>query len=357
MKHSTTVVDQKKADIHRKSKRVLNKGKSSTEELPTTDNAAGDSQTGCPIKRARSGLQIGDQSGGAKLNDGPAAEVKETDVLVKKVVYGNRLLSAKITGGTPQPAIVGNPQGQDHSAEMNATGGDAKNKIFGNRYMKDKSPAGGLQPALFGKFARSAGGTPQPAIAGDSQVQEHAAEMNATGGDAKKKIFGNRYMKDKSPAGGLQPALFGKFARSVASGAVENRSQQTANLEDRQSKVHGNCSAMDVDLSQPSQFPFPSMTQESSFADCTSCQSLRTQMKRDKMYQIRADKEAATARQYLERLATENQHMLKTALEDLAASRKEVDRLTKLTAQLSTDNMHLKAVLREMKMSIDKAKF
>ena len=298
MKHSTTVVDQKKADIHRKSKRVLNKGKSSTEELPTIDNAAGDSQTGCPIKRARSGLQIGDQSGGAKLNDGPAAEVKETDVLVKKVVYGNRLLSAKITGGTPQPAIVGDPQGQDHSAEMNATGGDAKNKIFGNRYMKDKSPAGGLQPALFGKFARS-----------------------------------------------------------VASGAVENRSQQTANLEDRQSKVHGNCSAMDVDLSQPSQFPFPSMTQESSFADCTSCQSLRTQMKRDKMYQIRADKEAATARQYLERLATENQHMLKTALEDLAASRKEVDRLTKLTAQLSTDNMHLKAVLREMKMSIDKAKF
>ena len=298
MKHSTTVVDQKKADIHRKSKRVLNKGKSSTEELPTIDNAAGDSQAGCPIKRARSGLQIGDQSGGAKLNDGPAAEVKETDVLVKKVVYGNRLLSAKITGGTPQPAIVGDPQGQDHSAEMNATGGDAKNKIFGNRYMKDKSPAGGLQPALFGKFARS-----------------------------------------------------------VASGAVENRSQQTANLEDRQSKVHGNCSAMDVDLSQPSQFPFPSMTQESSFADCTSCQSLRTQMKRDKMYQIRADKEAATARQYLERLATENQHMLKTALEDLAASRKEVDRLTKLTAQLSTDNMHLKAVLREMKMSIDKAKF
>ena len=134
-KHSTTVVNQKKADINRKSKRVLEKGKSSTEELPTFDNAAGDSQTGWPIKRARSELQIGDQSGGAKLNDGPAAEVKEADKLVKKVVYGNRLLSAKITGETPQPAIVGDSQGHEDSAKMNATDGDAKNIIFGNSYM------------------------------------------------------------------------------------------------------------------------------------------------------------------------------------------------------------------------------
>ena len=106
MKHSTTIVNQKKTDINRKSKRVLEKGKSSTEELPTFDNAEGDSLTGWPIKRARSELQIGDQSGGAKLNDGPAAEVKETDKLVKKVVYGNRWLSAKISEGTPQKVLI-----------------------------------------------------------------------------------------------------------------------------------------------------------------------------------------------------------------------------------------------------------
>ena len=99
------------------------------------------------------------------------------------------------------------------------------------------------------------------------------------------------------------------------------------------------------------------MTQESIVAECDRCRKLETKINRENALKIRAARDATTAREHLEKLATENQTMLKTTLLDLTKSRKEVDRLAKSCAQLAADNMHLKNVLKEMKMSFDKAKF
>ena len=89
--------------------------------------------------------------------------------------------------------------------------------------------------------------------------------------------------------------------------------------------------------------------------DCERCKKLEVKLNPENAYKIRAARDAATSRQGLERLAMENKSMLKNALFDIATSRKEVDRLAKLCAELGSENMHLKNVLKEIQMSFDRA--
>ena len=238
---------------------------------------------------------------------------------------------------------------------VNPTGNKANNESA----TEDK-PIGGSQqrarPELIIQMAGEKGGMKTVNLGPVKEVKETDVETNT-------KTFGDRLVKVTSPGGGPQPARFGRFMRSPGSVSIENTSQSqlynapSARCQSREEV--GNNTMVEGNLSggHHSQFPSVSMTQESIVTDCDRCRKLATKINRENALKIRAARDATTAREHLEQLAMENQSMLKTTLQDLTKSRKEVDRLAKSCAQLAADNMHLKNVLKEMKMSFDKATF
>ena len=106
----------------------------------------------------------------------------------------------------------------------------------------------------------------------------------------------------------------------------------------------------------PSQNTSLSFTQDASNR-CRRCERLELKYNREVAFKVRAARDAATAREHLEKIATGNQKMLQTALTDLTASRKEVDRLMKLNEKLAWENSRAKEVLQEMKISLKKHPF
>lgn len=204
-----------------------------------------------------------------------------------------------------------------------------------------------------------------PGTNGDAEAVKKASaiEVKETEEETNTMITCNNLVEVTSPGVGPEPPRFGRSIRSSGSVSIVNRSQSqhqnAPTVTTQLSDDVGNNTMVVGNISGGHQSPFLSglMTQEPIVSECERCQTLETRMNRENALKIRAARDACTARLHLEKLGMESQMMLKTALQDLTKSRKEVDRLAKCCAQLASDNLHLKDVLKEMKMIFDKAKF